>query len=166
MSTNKTRIQCYLDDKVKDKYIQFKNDRGIGDSETINKILIEYFAVSLENKEAINYEQQKSLLEESLELELSPIKRRLDYLEMILEKLIGKLSSELPVESPTSLPVESPSKLPVELSSKTLTKKDMAKIVGVDPKTVARWIKAEKFELFPKEYFWNSEKACFELVSS
>ena len=123
MGTSKPRIQCYLEDKVKDLYAQFKKDRGItGDSEAINNILTEYFAVSPDNGlRATNiYEQQKSLLEERLEVYLAPMVRRLDYLEMMLSKLTSNLPNESLYNLLSELPIVE-GELSSELSSELPT---------------------------------------------
>jgi len=83
MATNKPRIQCYLKDSLVSPYEKFKQERGVtGDSEALNLILSDYFSVEAKSSP-------------DLDSRLTPIERRLDYLEMMLSKLTGNLSSEL-----------------------------------------------------------------------
>lgn len=174
MSTDKPRIQAYIEPQLYEKLKRFQQERGLKESPALNQILAEYFGVEdsqpttriedelkkqwdefnlfrieLKNEVWLQLKKEFAIWNETLAKAASSIvdfNTRLEALEATVKPIEGlaELSRELPISEPFD---KSPSELP-----KSLNGSELGRRLGVAKSVISRR-KAQ-----PNFYNWTKSK--------
>lgn len=156
MTTEKTKVQGYLEDLTATHFKEWKEKRGYkSDSAALNQLMAEYFGLGTSSEVILTPKPQelRVLVTEEVNHQVNQLKEQLDKQQEVLDQLwaerrdskfnewLDKASWDNIRQRLDNLErvAESPIESPVESPTQKKTRADLARVFGVSVEAVRKW---------------------------